>query len=127
MCNGDPLWGTLRPGLRLGSDAPRHLTLVQGICASPGRAGRARLRSGGNLQLRVYALQPAEKAGVTGLGRAGLVLKLRWEGSLVPHPWPVHFRSSAIHEFSCCSSPTSKMMSVRSFTWWEEGSSCVGP
>lgn len=35
-----------------------------------------------------------------------------------PHPWPVHSWSSAIHEFSCCSSPTSKMMSVRSFTWW---------
>ena len=35
-----------------------------------------------------------------------------------PHPWPVHSQSSAIHEFNCCSSPTSKMMSVRSFTWW---------
>lgn len=73
------------------------------------------------MQLRVCALQPAEKGGVKGLGRAGLVSKLRWEGSLVPHPWPVHFRSSAIHEFSCCSSPTSKMMSVRSFTWWKKG------
>lgn len=37
---------------------------------------------------------------------------------LGPHPSPVHSWSSAIHEFSCCSSPTSKMMSVRSFTWW---------
>lgn len=47
-------------------------------------------------------------------------------GSLAPHPWPVYFRSSAIHEFSCCSSPTSKMMSVRSFTCGEEGAAVWG-
>lgn len=73
------------------------------------------------MQLQVCALQPAEKGG-EGVGlrvweEQGWCQKLRWEGSLAPHPWPVHFRSSAIHEFSCCSSPTSKMMSVRSFTW----------
>lgn len=91
--------------------------MVQGICASPWRAGRAGLWSRGNTHLWFCALQPAgEEAGVRGLGRPEVAVSA--VPGLGPHPWPVHSWSSAIHELSCCSSPTSKMMSVRSFTWW---------
>lgn len=73
------------------------------------------------MRLWVCALQPAEEAEVRiwidqgSRERSGV-----GPYSLGPHPWPVHSRSSAIQEFSCCSSPTSKMMSVRSFTWQGE-------
>lgn len=79
------------------------------------------------MPLWVGALQPAgEEAGVKALCRSGLEGKRRKEQSRAPHPWPVHSRSSAVHEFSCCSSPTSKMMSVLSFTWWGGRNDCMG-
>lgn len=64
-------WGTATSA-EAGSEAPGPLTLVQGIGASPGRAGRAGLRGGGAVRLRVCALQPAERWRVRARkGRAG--------------------------------------------------------
>lgn len=81
------------------------------------------------MHLRVCALQPAKEAEVRIWGDQGSrksCAKGVGPYGPGPHPWPVHSRSSAIQEFSCCSSPTSKMMSVRSFTWQGRRECCMG-